>query len=252
MKTLFKRGNSQQNNTQALGVGEISIDIEKKAIRIHDGVTPGGFEILGTQAVIPPETGPGEKFVLAGDDALGWYGTVAATDFINGPDLALAVGLSAGNSLYPDSDWMKFAHQDRILFIPKQCLRHALSWDQLNALGLVYGETTVVIKGLTYKVRLIQGAANDPALSATDAGREWNDLIYRVSDGDPTQTFWARYTNAELNVAGGNGTYTWCQEKYSSSDRVYRGLNGVTSMNTVSTTYTGVAIGWRPVLELVL
>jgi hypothetical protein len=43
MRTRFKRGNTQENNSLVLLAGELSIDIEKKALRIHDGITPGGL-----------------------------------------------------------------------------------------------------------------------------------------------------------------------------------------------------------------
>lgn len=43
-------GTTAENNALTLPEGFISIDSERKAIRIHDGVTQGGFEALGRKA----------------------------------------------------------------------------------------------------------------------------------------------------------------------------------------------------------
>lgn len=40
----FRRGTTAQNNSFTGAVGEISIDTDKNALRIHDGLVPGGFE----------------------------------------------------------------------------------------------------------------------------------------------------------------------------------------------------------------
>jgi hypothetical protein len=41
----FRRGTTAQNNSFTGAVGELSIDTEVKAIRIHDGSTAGGFGV---------------------------------------------------------------------------------------------------------------------------------------------------------------------------------------------------------------
>lgn len=55
LQIVFPHGNTEENDLTTLPEGAISVDIERKALRIHDGVTPGGFEILGQQAYTPPE-----------------------------------------------------------------------------------------------------------------------------------------------------------------------------------------------------
>ena len=40
----FRRGTTAQNNSFTGAVGELSIDTDKDALRIHDGTTSGGFE----------------------------------------------------------------------------------------------------------------------------------------------------------------------------------------------------------------
>ncbi len=40
----FRRGTTVQNNSFTGAVGEVSVDIDKDTLRIHDGTTQGGFE----------------------------------------------------------------------------------------------------------------------------------------------------------------------------------------------------------------
>lgn len=54
MKVKVPYGTTAQNNLLTLPVGMLAIDMDKKALRIHDGVTQGGFEAIGSQAYIPP------------------------------------------------------------------------------------------------------------------------------------------------------------------------------------------------------
>jgi hypothetical protein len=41
----FKRGTTNQNNAFTGAAGEITVDLTKLAVRVHDGVTQGGFEL---------------------------------------------------------------------------------------------------------------------------------------------------------------------------------------------------------------
>lgn len=43
MGILFKRGTKEQNDNYVGKEGEITIDVTGNTIRIHNGVTPGGF-----------------------------------------------------------------------------------------------------------------------------------------------------------------------------------------------------------------
>jgi hypothetical protein len=141
----------------------------------------------------------------------------------------------------------------------------------------------VTYGGVTYKVRLMTGSATDPAVEAlnnhqcTDdagGGSEWNDLLYRVHTAVPNCTDptigmdggyettrhggpqdgnnWANFTNAELQVTSGNGTYTLCQERgLITTRRVVRGYFGVAGFYAFIAYSTYTNAGWRPVLEVV-
>jgi len=47
----FRRGTTAQNNSFTGSAGELSIDTDLDVIRVHDGSTPGGFSLIGANAV---------------------------------------------------------------------------------------------------------------------------------------------------------------------------------------------------------
>jgi len=288
MRTRFLRGTRDQNNGLILPEGEISIDEETKAVRLHDGVTPGGYEIIGSQAYEP--VGHGSTTLIGGDATWGFYGEVASTDFITGDALASAIGLSAGTSQNSTSDWLKFASNGQVILVPKLTFRHSTSWEHIYQAGAVYGDDTngsnpsgtarlqdavVTIDGFDYRVRLLRGAATDPVAGnpygydiPEGYGSEWNRLFYPIHSGVHTDSSnptphtdpnadpygsWASYSDADLLVHNsfGNGSYSWTQES-TDSYRVFRGHNGV-SYFTRRTAASAVTYGgWRPALELVV
>ena len=149
--------------------------------------------------------------------------------------------------------------------------------------ALVNQRTTVTVGGNEYIVRLLTGAESDPFPESdplfftadmvdmdVGGGSEWNDLIYRVHVDIPTSDGtdgmradrhggpqvgdnWTNYSNADLNVAVGNGRYTWCQEQSDTTSfyRVFRGNNDVAYFTRGNADNTHSLYGWRPVLELV-
>lgn len=199
----------------------------------------------------------------------GFLGEVLAADFINGVDLAAAIGLTAGNSLNPTSPWLKFIDPVdlKTKYIPKRPLRNNISWSNLSNAGAVFGGKTVVIDGKTYVVRLFKGAGADPSTAVDSSsdhlgthGSEWNRLMYRIVanaglSGEGIQYGeWAQYTAAELVFGGAAGSATWCQETGAggySPKKTQRGYGSLTHLTYISPSGTHTAYGWRPVLELV-
>ena len=66
----FRRGTTAQNDAFTGAVGEISVDTQKDTLRVHDGSTAGGFEILSANATqtITNKT-PNQSWVPAADSA---------------------------------------------------------------------------------------------------------------------------------------------------------------------------------------
>lgn len=214
---------------------------------------------------------PGSEFLLAGDSIEGFFGEVTAAELITGDALASEVGISAGTSQNSTAGWLKFALDDKILFVAKKPIRHTISWDNIDAADCVYGNKTVVIGGLTYKVRLMKGALTDPSLYDTAdrgaIGSEWNRLMlpihvnapsswaYPDYVASPTKDWGIDYTDKDLLTHNtyGDGSYSWCQEvrNTNASSRVGRGYLGVSYSITGTSSNASASYGWRPCLELV-
>ncbi|MDC3412518.1 hypothetical protein [Terrihalobacillus insolitus] len=132
----------------------------------------------------------------------------------------------------------------------------------------------VVIKGLTYRVRLFRGAANDPADSYANSDRdaigendEWNAIVLPLHERAKTQNwnypayagtteYWdANLTDEDLRTHYnfGNGSYSWCQEVRDDDQtfrRVIRGHDGASYLGASVSWDTYSNLGFRPVLEL--
>lgn len=250
MQTRHRRGNTDANNGITLDAGYLSIDEEKKAIRLHDGETLGGYEIVGTRAYEPPLPGP--QVLEAGDTESGFYGEVTGNELISGSDLTTQLGISFGDELNADPDWLKFAYQGQILFIAKRPLRHSFSWSQLTGDDLIYGaegDAQLTIDEVTYRVRLMTGGNGDPS---DGAGGEWNALFYPIHVDDPNGQSWGvGYADTDLGIASGDGRTTFCQETSAvdSDDRVWRGWDSLEDYGSSVYNGTNNSFGWRPVLE---
>lgn len=211
---------------------------------------------------------PGSETLIDGDMQAGYFGTVPSSELITGTVLASAVGISQGISQFTNEGWLKFSYEGRILFVAKKPIRHSISWDNINAAGCVFGTKTVTIGGLTYKVRLMKTGLVDPMTGSNGVhvhSSEWNKLMLPIhveanikSWASPNNVeddvpYWhINFTDKDLHThdENGDGTYTWCQETYTTS-RLYRGRTGVSYASTVVPGNTASSFGWRPCLELV-
>jgi len=234
MQTRFLRGNRTENNGLTLPAGELSIDSETKALRIHDGTTLGGFECVGQPAIPPP---PGEDTLLAGDDALGFYGEVMGIDFTGYGDLSTTLGVSAG-ILHNDAEstWLKYKENGNTLFIAKKTLRYDVSFNDIANTDL----QIITIGGLDYEVHLFETV-------------EWDKYLYPIHATDPNSQGWGiGYTDADLNIASGNGhaTLTTSIPSNYPNSRYNRGNGWLTNISYTNATDRFPRLGWRPILRL--
>lgn len=173
-------------------------------------------------------------------------GTVLAADFITGPGLASAVGLTAGTSINTTSGWFKYVTAGGVtMYVATMPFRHTVSWETLNGLGIVTGTKKIFIGGLQYKVRLLTGVTTNPG---TTAGGEFNSYMLPMTNG----TF-ATYTTTALGWIpySGNNLETLCQEVYGGSSHVARGYPDFGGVWYITADTPQPWYGWRPVLELV-
>lgn len=215
---------------------------------------------------------PGPKALRGGNLQAGFYGEVPASDFITGDELARRIGLTAGTSQYSNEPWLKFSYLGKIEFAAKKTFRHSISWNDINAANAVFGNRTININGLTFKVRLFKGKTEGKQddrsayKGAINHGSEWNKLMlpihknapsnwtYKDNVNSPTENWNIGYTNVDLLTKAnvGNGSYSWCQEYGESiSYRLYRGSYGVSNTYSITPSFSSSDCGWRPVLELI-
>jgi len=157
-----------------------------------------------------PRTGPGPQQLMDGDLEVGFFGEVAATDFINGATLQSRFALP-GALRNSDTNWFKFAYKGKILFTPVRPILQTVTWLDLYNAGVVYGtddfgnqpfglqvnqRRVITINGENFLVRLFEGRPKPVrpwANYGTDTsypgrntdsigleGSEWNDLMNRV------------------------------------------------------------------------
>ena len=203
-----------------------------------------------------------------GAEGVNFLGEVPVTELITGNTLASAIGLTVGTAQHSNEPWLHFELDGKTLYVAKKPYHNNLSWDHINAVGAVFGTTTVTINGETYKVRLLKGANTDPTpveagLNPTGTDQsEWDRLLYSIHNGvhtdDRNKTppgAWPLYSDQDLlvNQSYGNGSLSLCQETNTvrGTWRVARGVVGITLLNYPAKNYRHANHGWRPVLELV-
>lgn len=191
----------------------------------------GGAQPSPIEPVVDYSAMPGAHTPIAGNANYGYFGEVAANDFINGADLCALLGVTAGTLINSLAGWLKVAKDGQRYLLSKMCIRHTISWNALNALGLVYGERLVEIQGGLYAVRLLSTA-------------EWDALVYPLHTNNKT---WAEFTDAQLGISS---MYTWTST-ISGSNRVIRGYYSVTNSLTTDPTDANSIVGFRPVLEFI-
>ena len=213
----------------------------KKDVQIF-GVT--GSAVAGTP-VTP--TGPGPTSLIAGNLFAGYYGK--ATGIITGNDLCDAsyMNLSNGTAqVTGDITWLKFASNNRTLFIADRAVRYSISWDNIQAVNGVKGKV-ITISGVEYLCRIPTGSEHYftgslPTTNTSYAGGEW-ELIVNFTPLD---------SDSHWNYLNWNGGYTWCQEVHSNglTSRVIRGGDPVSYFSGHTSSFVYAYTGWRPVLEV--
>ncbi|MCF8012713.1 MAG: hypothetical protein K9L56_15710, partial [Clostridiales bacterium] len=185
-------------------------------VRLHEGSVSVTLDASQSEIIVPAETalkpsGVTDNMIallkdiksevamsdISNPDTLsfgtmdaGFFGIIPASDFITGDQLASNLGITQGTSQFPNTNWLKFAFNGKILITPQKTIRNSISWDHIYLAGAVYGDgltageagaehhnltsssgtsltataqnASVTINGKTYKVRLFRGAADDP------------------------------------------------------------------------------------------
>lgn len=226
-----------------------------------------------------PDSGPGSKFLKAGNEQIGWFGEVSGALMFQGVEVSDFLGLTAGTvNKEVNNNWLKFIYKGKYLFVCKDGVRANLTWTDIYKAGGIYGmkgngpypvsgfptdQWKIIIKpepGAStpwkFAVRVLSGTSVDPYVG-TDyiafglaEGNEFNDLIYRLltvgTNSRPNTGLFEKWTTADL------GTGYNILKETSAANTANIMLRGITGA-TIQFSKAGSAADalWRPVLEVV-
>jgi hypothetical protein len=147
----------------------------------------------------------------------------------------------SGQILFRETDWLKFEHSGKILFVAQRPIIKGVSWDMIDKVGGANG-ITKRINGLLYRVRLL-------------SRKEWGDLIYRVHEMsiiNKFSNFGVFMDDKELHIGQNNGSATWLSDN---DDSAYGAMCiGDKDIDTETVIFKSTIFddaAWRPVLELI-
>lgn len=162
--------------------------------------------------------------------------------------------------------WREVNDGDKKLLISDRVLLASVSWDDLNAQGLVSGKT-ITIDGQQYKLRLLTGGSNyrtgtDGYSGGTPTTNEWDRILVNkagfsglpipaASDLDSIQNS-TDFNSVHNQYWNWFYMYSWAQEVYAgnTSSRAVRGYDSARYWYYYASSYRFGLIGWRPVLEV--
>lgn len=227
-----------------------------------------------------PNSGPGTKYLKAGDENIGWFGTVTHAELFQGWEVSSALNLTAGTA-YNDTAgtyWLKFIYNGKFLFISQQPTRRNLSWNDVYSAGSIYGvrgngtypmsgnpvdQWRIMVKEEVgrdipwkFAVRSLNGAADpfNPAdLNALKlaTGNEHNDLIYRLVNvaGLPNKAAFENWGYTALSPSTAAATILKETSSSTITNASVRIANGTTLVGAKNAPQATDA-AYRPVLEL--
>ena len=128
----------------------------------------------------------------------------------------------------------KYPHS---LFVADYAVTHAVSWDDLNTAGLIFGKDYAV-GGVDYTLRAPSVGSNSTGSGDSQRGvpqsNEWDTMLNKNSG----------------YIQNWNAMYSWGQDAYSTSNRAVRGYTSARYWSNSGATRSRPRVGFRPVLEV--
>ena len=176
-----------------------------------------------------PGSGPGPKTLALGNEDIGYFGEVTASELITHLALRdhLNPSLVADVYVFGDWGWFKFFHKGKVKFITKRATWQRVAWQTLYQAGGVYGTNDNGLypagtpknqykplslfreeKTWTLVPKLITGSDIDPVDAASNlVGSEYADLMFRVCTGtQPNAGLFAQNTPSSIGMNGNHAT----------------------------------------------
>jgi hypothetical protein len=220
-----------------------------------------------------PDSGPGSKNLLYGNEQLGYFGTLTPAEMVTLGSLRAQFNFFAGTDENAAYVWVKMFYKGRVLFFPSNTIAYNISWNQLYNAGLVYGvdgngyaptgTPTNQFKILNVgkdvlKLRLFTADSNpDPTSFLSQqlltsggvniTGSEWVSLIYAIVGNAP-----AGYSGPKWSIFSSN-SFGWGGRKIVTQRTM---SNSASNAQHVDNVYSYAAPKaelnyWLPVLELI-
>lgn len=220
-----------------------------------------------------PYTGPGPTELLRGDWALGFFGRVKQTDLFSIQEMKTVANNPSLIMLDNGMVWLKFVYKGKILFIASQMIGHSATWQSMYQAGVVYGDIP---------------EANWPAWVKTNFGIIPQNKTMRKGDHlfnlryPTSRAVMSNTGNAQADTTGGefdkiiayayttrfipdtdgygqlddvahaSSMYSHTADVYGSYGVSRGGANVDNVTSNSSLTATSTALGWRPLLDLIL
>lgn len=214
-----------------------------------------------------PRSGPGPKTLRAGNELMGYFGRVDASELFTHSELFNLLLKGSGASVAGGTEgWYKFFYQGGIVYLPVTPLASAVSWAMVYNAGIAYGVegvgayptttpvsqskilTKTTAEGKFYlRPRLPTASVNDPMTAATgtvatgDYAGSILEMMLKVRNGtwesntEGTWGNWAIFLNSVVGQTTSNKLVTMLAQ----------------SATNVPKTQSGAGYYWWPVLELV-
>ena len=125
---------------------------------------------------------------------------------------------------------------DHSLFIANDTVTRTISWNALNSRSCIFG-TIFQNNGVAYTLRVMSaGSDSEGSNDGTPQSNEWDKIL------DKNNGY----------IKNWSGEYSWGQDTYSShwSGRAARGCNSARNWVSQAVAYSGLSVGFRPVLEI--
>lgn len=201
-----------------------------------------------------------------------FLGEVTEEEFISATALTSLVGMAPyGTVTNANIAWLKYLYKGKTVYLAKKVIKHAMTWEQLNTLGLTKGTQQFTIQGKAHTLRLPTGWISPPVTNYdVSTGGSFNDLIYPIYNGVskdhqyvqayPKQ---AAYTDADLGLitnylesSSVPGACTWVQDlRADNAGHMVRGYNDADKAHQLTAGWfiangaTQSYAGWRPIVE---
>ena len=230
LKMFSEQCNGDYNTDYASNFTDIALTVENQPDEQFT-LTPGGtyyFDLSGESIPGTANSGNSDGAASLPDTSLHYVpftyaGTVNAYKLMS--EMATTEAYAQQN---------KYAHS---LFVADYTVTHTVSWDGLNAKGLIFGKN-YASGGVDYTLRAPSVGSNSTGSGDSQRGvpqsNEWDTMLNKNSG----------------YIQNWNEMYSWGQDAYSTLRRAIRGYNSARTWNDDNATHSYPLLGFRPVLEV--